>query len=54
MTIFPLFALLILLIASTFFVGYWVGKIMGAKETFELLEKEGKIISKDELNRLIK
>lgn len=35
-----------------FFTGYALGKYVGIKETFEHLEKEGKIISKDELNKL--
>lgn len=46
--------LYIALIITTSFSAYYFGKFAGAKETFEQLEKEGKIISKDELNKLIK
>lgn len=34
------------------FSAYWIGKFKGVNETFEHLEKEGKIIDKDELSKL--
>lgn len=44
----------IALVISTGFSAYYFGKFKGTNETFEYLEKEGKIISKDDLNKLIK
>lgn len=36
------------------FCGYWIGKFTGVKEAFDILEKEGRIIKKDELKNLMK
>lgn len=44
--------MLISIVLITF--SYWIGKFVGVKETFDYLEKEGKIIDKKDLDKILK
>ena len=46
--------IVVLQIVSVVFISYQIGRISGVKQTFDYLEKEGKIIDKDRLKDLVK